>query len=340
MTGAGSPPLVSIGCAVYNGEATLRRALAPLLAQDYPAIEIVISDDGSTDGSPDIIADMTAGDPRVRLLPRTGNVGLTANFNRVFRAARGKYFLWADQDDIRDPSFVRKAVAALEADPGAVVCQSYTGAFIGDPADIKYIATLDPVAGVRPLLSRYALFLAHYSDLVIYGLIRSDALRRTRLWLDSLGSANALAFELLTAGHFIQVPEVLHFYSGRGVRNRPSPADEYARMNLGRRMPWYYVPFIALAWNQTTGILGSAAPAALKPPLLALLWMHVATVAATKLVYRACDRLTGGRLPAGVTALCERIAEPKPRLVFLNDAARDHELFPVAFGLRGGARRG
>src|SRR5437868_5903865 len=99
-------PLVSIGCAVYNGEKTLVRALTPLVEQDYENIEIIVSDDGSKDGSREIFESFARRDPRIRILPFEKNVGVTENFNRLAREARGKYFMWADQDDIRDRTFV------------------------------------------------------------------------------------------------------------------------------------------------------------------------------------------------------------------------------------------
>src|SRR6267143_1650924 len=123
-------PLVSIGCAVYNGEATLDRALAPLVGQDYANLEILIADDCSTDRSLEICEAFARADARVRIIRNHENVGIIQNFNNLLAEATGKYFMWADQDDIRDRTFARKAVAALEADGDAVLCHSHTGAFI------------------------------------------------------------------------------------------------------------------------------------------------------------------------------------------------------------------
>ncbi|HEY3044868.1 MAG TPA: glycosyltransferase [Vicinamibacterales bacterium] len=328
-------PLVTIGCAVYNGEETLERALSSVVAQDYANCEVLVSDDCSTDRSLAICEAVARRDPRVRIIRNARNIGLHHNFNLLFREAKGKYFMWADQDDIREKTFVRKAVAALEADPDAVVCHSYTGAFIGDPGDVKLIVTLEGVSGVASPVRRYLKFLRRYSDTVIYGLIRSDALRRTRLWRSDLGSANALLFELLLAGKFIHIPEVLYFYSGRGVRNRPSPKEEYGRMNLGRDMPRYYFPFLVLALNQTDGIRRSALGWFEKVVLIGALWIHVSVIALTKLVYRLLHRVSFGRLPAWLTEFCGSIVESRSHLIFLNNADRDETLFPKAWALKG-----
>jgi glycosyltransferase involved in cell wall biosynthesis len=331
-------PLVSIGCAVYNGERTLDRALGPLVGQDYANLEILIADDRSTDRSLEICERFASADSRVRIIRNQHNVGLLQNFNNLFAAAKGQYFMWADQDDIRDPTFVRRAVAALEADPRAVLCHSHTGAFIGDPEHLRYVITLDGVAGVEPLVRRYFRFLRRFSDTVIYGLIRSQALRQTKLWRRDLGSGNALLFELLIAGTFIQIPDVLYRYSGLGLPNRPDASEEYARC-VGTRMPRYYVPFLAVALNQTDGIRRSSASWPQKVALLGVLWAHVAVVALTKLFYRIAYRMLGGRIPGSLTGVCERIVNSHPDMIFIDDAQLDVTVFPRSWELLGESLR-
>lgn len=331
-----SLPLVSIGCAVYNGEKTLARALEPLVGQDYPNLEILISDDCSTDGSREIYEEFARKDPRVKVLHNEKNIGITENFNRLFRAATGKYFMWADQDDIRDKTFVSKTLARLEADPEAVLCHSYTGTFMGDPNHIKYITTLHGVDGVSRRIHRYFEFLRYFSDTVFYGLIRSDALKTTKLCRPDLGSTNALLFELLLLGKFIQVPEVLYYYSARGVRNRPDVHAEYARSNPGKKMPLFYFPFLIVARNQAEDIRRSSLGLIEKLELGAVVAGHASVVAATKLVYRALA-VAVDPPPESFTKLCEEIVDPQAHYVFLNGAEKDEHLFPKYWNLKGGA---
>jgi glycosyltransferase involved in cell wall biosynthesis len=330
-----SAPLVSIGCAVYNGEATLERALATLTGQSYRNIEIIISDDGSSDRTMAICEAAARQDPRVRLLTNASRLGLTRNFNRVFAESSGQYFMWADQDDVRDPTFVEKAVAVLEADPGVVLCHGRTAVFRSDPDDVKLIVTLSSTSGVASPLRRYWRFLREYADTTIYGLIRADVLRQTRLWRSDLGAANALLFELLQRGTFVEIPEVLYFYAGRGLRNRPAPRDEYARMHTGRPMPWYYQPFLVLATNQSRGIRRSPLPWPQKAALFVMLWAHVLMVAATKLGYRLLDRLAAGRLPLWLTQACNAVVDPQAHLIFVNNVDGDREHYPRYWVLRG-----
>jgi glycosyltransferase involved in cell wall biosynthesis len=329
-----SLPLVTIGCAVYNGEATLARALTPLVEQDYPNIEILISDDCSTDSSPRIYEEFAKKSPRVRIIRHPKNIGITENFNFLVREARGKYFMWADQDDIRDRTFVSKTVPKLEEDPEVVLCHSQTGVFVADPDDVKYIIKLFGVNGVRSRPLRYLKFLRFCTDTTVYGLMRTDVLKTTKIYRRDLGSANALLFELLLRGTFVEVPEVLYFYSARGMRNRPDPKEEYARVHPGKEMPRLYFPFIALAKNQVSDIRHSSVPLLEKLELASFVWGHASLIAATKLVYRSLA--IPFDLPESFSKVCDDIVDPKEHLEFLNNSDDDEQMFPKYWILKGG----
>jgi glycosyltransferase involved in cell wall biosynthesis len=108
---------VSIGVPVYNGEAYLEKALDSLRAQTFRDIEIVISDNGSTDATPEICRRAASDDPRIRYLRSEINRGLAWNRRRVLAAARGTYFMYADYDDFFDREYVERCVAVLDGDP-------------------------------------------------------------------------------------------------------------------------------------------------------------------------------------------------------------------------------
>jgi glycosyltransferase involved in cell wall biosynthesis len=114
-------PLVSIGLPVRNGEAGILRALESLTAQTWPKLEIVVSDNASTDNTVALVQGVIARDPRVRLVRQAQDIGMMANFHAVAAAARGDFFLWAAHDDTRDPGYVRVLMAAMAAQPAQVV---------------------------------------------------------------------------------------------------------------------------------------------------------------------------------------------------------------------------
>ena len=92
-------PLVTIGMPIRNGDPYFELALESVLAQDYPNLEIVVSDNGSTDGTSGILARVAALDPRIRL-PSVQDSQRFKNFEWVLRQARGRYFMWVADDDL------------------------------------------------------------------------------------------------------------------------------------------------------------------------------------------------------------------------------------------------
>lgn len=298
-------PLVTIGVAVFNGGDDLVVALESLLAQDYPRIEILLCDDGSTDGSFEYCKEVVRRDPRCRLMRNSERLGIVGNYNRLIAEARGKYFLHADQDDRRSPTFVSRCVEVLERDPDAVLCHSHTGVvWPGIGGRLYHINTLDSLDGVRPVLSRYRRFLHHYSDTLIYGLVRLEALRSSRGWPQGLGSAARLVSRLVLVGPFRQIEEVLFWYTGKGRASRPNVTDEYARHFGGRRPPRFYRPFLGVAWSQSLGILESKRSMREQLALLLVLWAHVGSINLVKFIYRFLARVSRNRLPCSFTRIC------------------------------------
>lgn len=106
-------PLVSIVVPLYNAEKHLSQALDSLLAQTHDNLEIICVDDGSTDGTSQLLADYVARDNRVRLLSQV-NAGPGAARNRGIAEAQGDYLYFLDADDWCDPTLIEKAVALLE----------------------------------------------------------------------------------------------------------------------------------------------------------------------------------------------------------------------------------
>ena len=111
-------PKVSILVPVFNGEAFLAETIESILAQDFGDCEILFSDDGSTDGSPALIARHATRDARIRWWRNPRNLGLAKNFNHCLREARGEYIKFVLQDDkLLQPTVVSRMVAELENDP-------------------------------------------------------------------------------------------------------------------------------------------------------------------------------------------------------------------------------
>jgi hypothetical protein len=105
------PCAVSIGIPAWNRRPLLQRAVESALAQTYPHIEVIISDDGSTDDTSDYLDTLT--DPRIVILRKTTNLGLVANFNTCLQAATSEFLLILNDDDWLLPTAIEKLVTAF-----------------------------------------------------------------------------------------------------------------------------------------------------------------------------------------------------------------------------------
>jgi len=93
-------PLVSVVMAVYNGQDHLDSQINSILKQSYRNIELVISDDCSTDRSAEIVNAFASKDPRIKVYRNATNVGIAGNFLRALRHSGGELICFSDQDDV------------------------------------------------------------------------------------------------------------------------------------------------------------------------------------------------------------------------------------------------
>lgn len=108
-------PLVSVGITTYNNPRFLRRSLEAIITQTYTNLEIIISDDCSpNEETQRVTQEFAQRDSRIRLYRQEKNLTSIMNYRFVLGRASGEYFMWADDDDEWDESFIRKGVEFLE----------------------------------------------------------------------------------------------------------------------------------------------------------------------------------------------------------------------------------
>lgn len=118
------PRVTVIGIA-YQHEAYIHQALDSLWRQNYPNLQVILMDDGSKDGSAEVIKNWVADKPSIKLLLHEHNVGYTKTFNEGLALAEGDYVIDFALDDVMLPGFIAKSVEALEkAGPAFGVCFS------------------------------------------------------------------------------------------------------------------------------------------------------------------------------------------------------------------------
>lgn len=113
-------PKVSIAIPTFNRVNYLKLAIESSLAQTYSNVEVVISDNASTDKTSEILAQYS--DSRLVMIRQAINVGMMANWNKCLEMATGKYFILLSDDDLLDPSAIEKLVARFE-DPASYNCK-------------------------------------------------------------------------------------------------------------------------------------------------------------------------------------------------------------------------
>jgi glycosyltransferase involved in cell wall biosynthesis len=203
-------PRVSIGLPVFNGENYLGAALNSLVSQDYEDFELIISDNASSDGTAAICQEFASKDRRIRYYRNETNIGASGNYNRVFNLARGEVFKWASHDDECHPALVRRCLETLDEAPASTVFV-FTKTVVIDESGIPMFLSPDDISSRSPrAVTRLAKVLwSSFHGNSLWGLIRSDALRQTRL-MGCIEADHVLLAELALLGSSIELPEALH----------------------------------------------------------------------------------------------------------------------------------
>lgn len=243
---ADTVPEASVGMPVYNGERHLREAVTSILGQTFSDLELIISDNASTDGTAAICEELANGDPRIRYIRQSRNIGAVRNFDYVAAVAKGRYLKWAAANDVCHPSLLESCIDVLRREQDVALCYGRTCLIDGLGKEIEqypYDLALDQV---RPserfieLRSRMNLNNAQH------GVIRMDALRQTRqqrLYRD--GDLIFMA-ELSLYGKFRRLPQVLfyrrmdegaasRFLSEKELQFFLNPSAKRSRFNAWRR---------------------------------------------------------------------------------------------------------
>lgn len=226
---ADARPLVSIGLPVFNGEAYLEEAIRSVLAQTLDDLELVISDNASTDRTAEICRDWAATDRRVRYLRNPENLGAAPNYNRTFAESRGRYFKWLAHDDRLRPGYLAATVAVLEADPSVVLCNTTVAYIDAQGAPLGHYRSPLALAGAaRPSERFAALVLRSHSCVDFFGTIRRSALEGSLLHGPFPGADRALLAQLALRGRMVQLESPLvemREHPNRYTRSRRSVAE-------------------------------------------------------------------------------------------------------------------
>ncbi|HZV72227.1 MAG TPA: glycosyltransferase [Conexibacter sp.] len=244
MTGPPSDALVSIGIPTHMRAATLERTLRSALAQTHRALELVVSDQASSDGTEELCRALAAEDGRIRYLRHaTSAGGSTANFNLLGRELRGDWAMLLADDDWLDPDYVARCLAVLQADPGCAVAYGRARYFDGDRrvADgvVHEHREQAPDARVR------AYFRTVDDNGVMYGLMRGDALRGALPMPNALGNDWLLMGRVAATGTIVTLDDV---HVNRAVGGTSASTEQIARA-FGVSQLQARLPHLTIAWQ-------------------------------------------------------------------------------------------
>jgi hypothetical protein len=215
-------PRLTIGMPVYNGELFIREAIDAVLAQTFTDFELVIADNASTDATPEIIAEYTAADPRIRCVRHERNLGSAGNHNYLIEQTTTPLFKWAAADDLHAPTHVEHCIALLDERPELIGAHTRTMRIDEDSRLIKpekyHIHTDGPSPHVR---FRNVIAKPH-SCFQCFAVFRTDVVEKTAGMQPYPGSDRVFLAEVALHGPTAEFPEYLLF---RRVHSGSHSAD-------------------------------------------------------------------------------------------------------------------
>lgn len=217
-------PLVSIGVPVRNEEKFLKESLEALLAQDYPNVEILISDNASDDGTSIIAKHFAKTHPNVTYHRFSTNVGPAENFRKVLLDANGRYFMWAAGHDLWSRNYISACVFELERNNSAVLAIG-TGQWIDSEGDVMDRRSGWTDTRGMDVISRYITILWGNMHPIL-GVIRRDMLADCQL-INTVGTDLIILTKLILQGDFLHAVDAS--WSRREFRNESRYQDKLKR---------------------------------------------------------------------------------------------------------------
>jgi len=210
--------IVTIGLPVYNGENFLGAAIDALLGQTFVDFTLVISDNASTDATEEICRAAARSDQRIRYIRQTANLGAAPNYNVVFSDVESPLFMWATHDDLKYPAYVERCVEALDAQPDTVLAYTLYEEIDGEGSPgpraepRPELSSPEPSVRLGRVISRGISRWPRNNTYPIFGVMRSDVIRRTAMHGGYQGSDRVFLAEIALNGPFAEIGDVLMGY--------------------------------------------------------------------------------------------------------------------------------
>lgn len=213
---ANAATTVTLLIAAYNSEPYLQRTLDSIRAQSFQGFRCLISDDVSTDRTAEIVERIASTDSRFVLLRNASNLGWIGNVNRLLDRVDSEFYMLMPHDDTLEPRYLEALVAALRANPDAVLAVSDLSLQKLDGGKETHVFQMPPKDYSARQRAAHLMMLpkVRYWYVAYRGLVRAQiAGRGLRLRRSSLGEPFAdrtWILELAMRGRFVHCPETLY----------------------------------------------------------------------------------------------------------------------------------
>jgi glycosyltransferase involved in cell wall biosynthesis len=329
-----APPRVSVLVPTYNGVDLVGETLRSILDQGLPDIEVVVVDDGSTDGTPEKV--LAIADGRIRLFRTPRNLGPPGARNFGFAHCRGRYIAPVDQDDILLPFRLARQVACLDVHEDTVLVATATQRLVGE----ERVTSPEP-ARTSPGFLRWALLVGN-------PLVWSSVLIRKSA-VDALGVFNredrpyAEDFDLyhrLTAiGSIARIDDVLTLYR-RHEAGASHANNATMRASASRVLQDAYAPILRAGAARSAQVMTRHVSEGLPVPDIRTLRLIAAVVQAmTQYVKKNCgvDEVARGLIITERAALLQRLVRAAIRSGTISALVLHREGLLQLGGLESGA---
>ena len=204
--------LITIGMPVYNDRLFIVETLHSILNQSFKKFKLIISDDCSTDGSGDICLEYAKNDSRITYIRQENNIGISKNMQYLLSLADTEFFMWAGDDDLYHPDFIKQLLGAFQVNKNAVTvfctCQ-----LIDENGNARS-KILDYNYQNDVLFLRLSNYIKQSTDYFGYGVFKTEKIKNVRFpvwcWPNSKTPYNNI---YPTLCYYLSVGDYTHVYS-------------------------------------------------------------------------------------------------------------------------------
>ncbi len=231
-------PLVTIAIPTYNRASLLARSISSAQQQTYQNVEIVISDNGSSDDTESLCRDLAAQDSRIRYLRQIKQISGAENFNSLLSQAGGAYFMWLGDDDWIDVNYVESCLSSLLKDSSLAFVSGHPLYY---KASVRqYIGRIFDVVH-KSAKHRIVSYLFRVTDNgVFYGLFRRESIQGLQLSEKLAGDWYFLCDVLISGGFRMIADTHVHRELGGASESYEKLTKLYRLPSAARLIPSYY----------------------------------------------------------------------------------------------------